>query len=169
LGLKPQKARWHWLSKAVAEDPQWCLPHLTSQTLMSVYGAYMIAPPTPSRLCRRMICRPPLSATNLLDLARDLRSRAMNWLMGRSGNFALGQYRRGPKRNPNQNPQDREATLVPIASLRHTAVSLLEAVVMELVGHDSKAMSARYAHVGTEALAKAVAALPEILRPRLQA
>jgi integrase len=49
-------------------------------------------------------------------------------------------------------------------ALRHTAVSLLkdagvpEAVVMELVGHDSEAMSAHYTHVGTEALAKAVAA-----------
>ena len=53
-------------------------------------------------------------------------------------------------------------------ALRHTAVSLLkdagvpEAVVMELVGHDSEAMSVHYTHVGTEALAKAVAALPEI-------
>jgi integrase len=53
-------------------------------------------------------------------------------------------------------------------ALRHTAVSLLkdagipEAVVMELVGHESKAMSAHYTHVGTEALAKAVAALPAI-------
>ena len=58
-------------------------------------------------------------------------------------------------------------------ALRHTAVSLLrdagtpEAVVMELVGHDSKAMSAHYTHVGIEALAKAVAALPEISRLRL--
>ena len=33
---------------------------------------------------------------------------------------------------------------------------------MELVGHDSEAMSARYTHVGTEALVKAVAALSEI-------
>ena len=53
-------------------------------------------------------------------------------------------------------------------SLRHTAVSLLkdagipEGVVMELVGHDSKSMSAHYTHVGAEALEKAVAALPEI-------
>jgi integrase len=53
-------------------------------------------------------------------------------------------------------------------SLRHTAVSLLkdagipEGVVMELVGHDSKSMSAHYTHVGVEALEKAVAALPEI-------
>jgi integrase len=53
-------------------------------------------------------------------------------------------------------------------ALRHTAVSLLkdagipEAVVMELIGHDSKAMSAHYTHVGAEALQKAVAALPEM-------
>ena len=53
-------------------------------------------------------------------------------------------------------------------SLRHTAVSLLkdagipEAVVMELVGHDSKAMSAHYTHVGLAALEKAAAALPEV-------
>ena len=53
-------------------------------------------------------------------------------------------------------------------SLRHTAVSLLkdagipEAVVMELVGHDSKQMSAHYTHVGTEALQKAAAALPTL-------
>jgi integrase len=53
-------------------------------------------------------------------------------------------------------------------ALRHTAAILLkdagipEAVVMELVGHDSKAMSAHYTHVGAEALERAVAALPEI-------
>ena len=53
-------------------------------------------------------------------------------------------------------------------SLRHTAVSLLkdagipEAAVMELVGHDSKRMSAHYTHVGREALEKAAAAFPEI-------
>jgi len=44
--------------------------------------------------------------------------------------------------------------------LRHTAVSLLKeagipaAVVMELVGHDSKAMSDHYTHVGSESLRK---------------
>ena len=37
-----------------------------------------------------------------------------------------------------------------------------EGVVMELVGPDSKSMSAHYTHVGVEALEKAVAALPEI-------
>ena len=52
-------------------------------------------------------------------------------------------------------------------SLRHTAVTLLkdagipQAVVQELIGHDSK-MSALYTHVGREALEKATAALPEL-------
>ena len=53
-------------------------------------------------------------------------------------------------------------------SLRNTAVSLMknagipEGVVMELIGHESKAMSAHYTHVGDEALEKAVAALPVV-------
>jgi integrase len=52
--------------------------------------------------------------------------------------------------------------------LRHTAVSLLkdagvpQAVVQELIGHDSAAMSAVYTHVGEEALVKAAAALPAL-------
>jgi integrase len=53
--------------------------------------------------------------------------------------------------------------------IRHTAVSLMkdagipEAVVMELVGHDSEQMSAHYTHVGHEALAKAAASIPSIM------
>jgi integrase len=52
--------------------------------------------------------------------------------------------------------------------LRHTAVSLLkdagvpQAVVQELIGHDSIQMSQQYTHVGIEALQKAAAALPEL-------
>jgi hypothetical protein len=34
------------------------------------------------------------------------------------------------------------------------------AVVMELIGHDSDAVSAQYTHIGDEALQKAAAALP---------
>jgi integrase len=54
-------------------------------------------------------------------------------------------------------------------SLRHTAGSLLkdagipQAVVEELIGHDSAAMSAVYTHVDTEAWRKAAASLPENL------
>ncbi len=54
-------------------------------------------------------------------------------------------------------------------SLRHTAVSLLKeagipaAVVMELVGHDSKAMSDHYTHIGTESLRKASEAFPDLV------
>jgi integrase len=53
-------------------------------------------------------------------------------------------------------------------SLRHTAVTLLkdagipEAVVMELVGHDSQQMSAHYTHVGFAALERATAVFPEL-------
>jgi integrase len=52
--------------------------------------------------------------------------------------------------------------------LRHTAVTLMkeagvpEAVVMELVGHDSEQMSAHYTHVGREALERAAATLPTV-------
>jgi integrase len=51
-------------------------------------------------------------------------------------------------------------------SLRHSAVSLLkdagipDAVIMELVGHDSAAMSARYTSIGKESLAKAQEVMP---------
>jgi integrase len=53
-------------------------------------------------------------------------------------------------------------------SLRHTAVSLLkdagipQAVVMELVGHDSQQMSAHYTHVGFQALERATGVLPDL-------
>ena len=54
--------------------------------------------------------------------------------------------------------------------IRHTAVSLMkdagipEAAVMELVGHDSEAMSAHYTHVGKEALDKAANVLPDLVK-----
>ena len=66
---------------------------------------------------------------------------------------------RGSKRSKNE---------LSFHCLRHTAVSLLkdagipEAVVMELVGHDSKEMSKHYTHVGQDALVRAAASFPEI-------
>jgi hypothetical protein len=36
------------------------------------------------------------------------------------------------------------------------------AVVMELVGHDSEAMSDHYTHVGAEAMQKAANSLPDL-------
>lgn len=54
-------------------------------------------------------------------------------------------------------------------ALRHTAVSLMKdagipaAAVMEMIGHDSEQMSEHYTHVGSEALAKAAAALPDLV------
>lgn len=37
------------------------------------------------------------------------------------------------------------------------------AVVMEMIGHDSKQMSEHYTHVGDAALRKAADALPDVL------
>ncbi len=54
--------------------------------------------------------------------------------------------------------------------LRHTAVSLLKeagipaSAVMEYIGHDSEEMSQHYTHTGDEAMAKAAAAFPNILK-----
>ena len=54
-------------------------------------------------------------------------------------------------------------------SLRYTAVTLLkeagipQAVVMELVGHDNEEMSHHYTRVGSEALASASRAFPDVL------
>jgi hypothetical protein len=37
-----------------------------------------------------------------------------------------------------------------------------EAVVMELIGHDSEQMSKHYTHAGSEALKQAVESLPDV-------
>jgi site-specific recombinase XerD len=53
-------------------------------------------------------------------------------------------------------------------SLRHSAVTLLKeagvsnAVVMELIGHESEAISRAYTHMGEAALRAAVNKLPDI-------
>ena len=62
----------------------------------------------------------------------------------------------------------RAASELTFHSLRHTHVSLLkdagipDAVTMAIAGHESVAMSARYTHVGTDAMRKATETLPEI-------
>jgi integrase len=62
----------------------------------------------------------------------------------------------------------RAESLLSFHCLRHTAVSLLkdagvpQAVVQELIGHDSEAVNRKYTHVGDESLRKAAASLPEV-------
>lgn len=62
----------------------------------------------------------------------------------------------------------RAASQLSFHSLRHTAVTLLkeagvpQAVVQELIGHESAAMSQHYTHVGVEALRKAASSLPKV-------
>jgi integrase len=84
--------------------------------------------------------------------------------------LAYAGFRPPPKRSATGKGRNGRRTKNEISfhSLRHTAVSLLkdagipEAVVMELVGHDSQQMSAHYTHVGFDALARAAAALPDL-------
>jgi integrase len=63
----------------------------------------------------------------------------------------------------------KQAAQLSFHSLRHTAVTMLKeagipaAVVMEMIGHDSKQMSEHYTHVGPEAMQKAADALPDFL------
>jgi integrase len=62
----------------------------------------------------------------------------------------------------------REQSELSFHSLRHTAVSMFkdagvpEAVAMELAGHSSTQMSARYTHTGLDALRKAAESLPRL-------
>jgi len=78
-------------------------------------------------------------------------------------------------REPRERPKDgsprggrRKISELSFHCLRHNAVSLMKeagmphAHVMELIGHDSEAVSAQYTHVGDEALQKAIAALPSL-------
>jgi integrase len=96
---------------------------------------------------------------------------------GRSGSLSIqfaslleqaGFREKKPRSQGKGRSAQREGNKLSFHSLRHTAVSLLkdagipEAVVMEMIGHDSKQMSAHYTHVGREALEKAAAALPQI-------
>ncbi|HBJ83174.1 MAG TPA: hypothetical protein DDZ88_04735 [Verrucomicrobiales bacterium] len=63
----------------------------------------------------------------------------------------------------------REAQALSFHCLRHTAISLMkeagipESVVMAMVGHSSKEVSAKYTHVGRDALDKAAASLPNLV------
>ncbi len=63
----------------------------------------------------------------------------------------------------------REAQALSFHCLRHTAISLMkeagipESVVMAMVGHSSKEVSAKYTHVGSVALQKAADSLPNLL------
>lgn len=68
----------------------------------------------------------------------------------------------------------RKVNEISFHSLRHTATSLLknagvsEAVAMDLIGHDTKAVSAHYTHVGSDSKRKAIGKLPDILPAKVK-
>lgn len=57
-------------------------------------------------------------------------------------------------------------------SLRHTATSLLknagvsDAVVMDIIGHDSKAVSRNYTHIDDDAKRRAFSVMPDVMAPK---
>ena len=89
-------------------------------------------------------------------------------LSNQFGDLLVDAGLREPQPHQGRGGSKRAGMDVSFHSLHHTAVSLLkdagvpDAVVMALVGHESAAMSARYTHVGKEALAKAAGTLPEL-------
>jgi integrase len=62
----------------------------------------------------------------------------------------------------------RELSRLSFHSLRHTATSLMKnagvnaAVVMDIIGHESEAISAHYTHIDEATKRKAVALLPDL-------
>jgi integrase len=62
----------------------------------------------------------------------------------------------------------RELSQISFHSLRHTATSLMKtaginaSVVMDIIGHESEAVSAHYTHIDEETKRKAIAKLPDI-------
>jgi integrase len=62
----------------------------------------------------------------------------------------------------------RELSQISFHSLRHTATSLMKnaginaSVVMDIIGHESEAVSAHYTHIDEETKRKAIALLPDI-------
>jgi integrase len=65
----------------------------------------------------------------------------------------------------------RKVSEISFHSLRHTATSLLksagvsEAVAMDIIGHDSEAISCHYTHIDGKAKRKALAKLPKVAAP----
>jgi len=82
---------------------------------------------------------------------------------------AIGLRRPVLRKRTGRGPKGRRTcSEVSFHSLRHTAVTLLkdagvpQAVVQELIGHDSARVSAAYTHVGLQSLQKAAATLPAL-------
>jgi integrase len=114
--------------------------------------------------------------------AAPLFSRAYPLAMKKGGESRLSQQfhsvlvaaglaqRRTKKKAAEGRNSRRKLNEVSFHSLRHTTTSLLknagvpEAVVMDIIGHDTEAMSRHYTHIEAEAKRSALSKLPDILR-----
>lgn len=65
----------------------------------------------------------------------------------------------------------RETINISFHSFRHTATSMLKAagvsnsIAMQIIGHESEAVSRQYTHLGTDVLRNAMAKLPDVSAP----
>jgi integrase len=89
-------------------------------------------------------------------------------LLAEAGLRAKKAHRRNPGDSARGRGRGSNTGGLSFHSLRHTTVTIMKeagipaAVVMELVGHDSAAMSDHYTHVGAEAMQKAADSLPDL-------
>lgn len=78
---------------------------------------------------------------------------------------------RSHKRTGNGRSSRRQLSELSFHSLRHTATSLMKnagisaAIVQDIVGHESEAMSANYTHIDESTKRQALSALPDISQP----
>src|SRR5262249_55413038 len=104
------------------------------------------------------------------------RAHAIVSKQGKSGHLSnqfadllaqAGLRQKKPHRKNMDGAAERPGSQLTFHCLRHTAVTMLKeagippAVVMELIGHDSDAISEHYTHVGAEAMQKAADSLPD--------
>jgi len=72
------------------------------------------------------------------------------------------------KKSENEQTRRRKPSQVSFHSLRHTATSMMKnagfspAIVQDIIGHESKAVSASYTHIESEAKRTALSALPKL-------
>ena len=93
-------------------------------------------------------------------------SRQFHELLADAGLTTRKAHRRSEAAPGRDGP--RESSPISFHSLRHTATSLMKnaginaSVVMDIIGHESEAVSAHYTHIDEATKRRAIAALPEI-------
>jgi len=98
-------------------------------------------------------------------------SKEFRALLVEAGLVQVGQHERSPRKSPNHGKgrsQRRSSGNLSFHCLRHTATSMMknsgvsEAVVRDIIGHSSAAVSALYTHIESEPKREALEKMPDI-------